>query len=110
VLARLAASRSAWNAPDIRGEVEQLIASDGVVVDATIRAELAADITARALERCVALLHREGVPEHIRALSSAHVLDVEADIAGRLAVRGAQAGRDVDLSGSPAPPRCPAAA
>ena len=34
VLARLAAGRSAWNAADIRGQVEQLIAATGVVTDA----------------------------------------------------------------------------
>ena len=34
VLARLAAGRSAWNAADIRGEVERLIAAAGVVADA----------------------------------------------------------------------------
>ena len=34
VLARLAARRSAWNAADIRGEVEQLIAAAGIVADA----------------------------------------------------------------------------
>jgi exodeoxyribonuclease V alpha subunit len=98
VVARLAAGKSAWNAPDIRGEVEQHIASEGVVVDAQVRAELAEDLTARVLERCVPLLHREGVPEHIRASTSAHVLDVEADIVGRLAVRGAEPGHDIDPS------------
>ncbi len=98
VLARLAAGKSAWNAPDIRGEVEQHIASQGVVVDSATRTELAEDLTARALERCVPLLHRDGVPEHIRALTSTHVLDVEGDIAGRLAVRGAEPGHDIDPS------------
>ena len=33
VLTRLGAKRSAWNAPDIRGEVERLIASVGVVAE-----------------------------------------------------------------------------
>jgi hypothetical protein len=98
VLARLAAGRSAWNAADIRGEVEQFIAGEGVVVDAAIRGELAEDLTARVLDRCVPLLQRSGVPEHIRALTSGHVLDVERDITGRLAVRAAEPGRDVDLS------------
>jgi hypothetical protein len=82
VLARLAAGRSAWNAADIRGEVEQFIAGEGVVVDAAIRGELAEDLTDRVLERCVPLLPRDGVPEHIRALTSAHVLDVEREITG----------------------------
>jgi thymidine kinase len=96
VLARLGAGRSAWNAADIRGEVEQLIARTGVVTEAAVRVDLAEDLTARALERCVPLLHRDAVPAHIRALTSQHVLDVEDDIAGRLAVRGAEPGRDVE--------------
>lgn len=92
-VARLGAGRSAWNAADIRGEVEQSIAAAGVVVDAVVRAELAEDLTARAWDRCVSLLSRDGhpvhLPEHIRALTSRVVLDVEADLAVRLAVRGA---------------------
>src|SRR3712207_4638393 len=50
VLARLAAGRSAWNAADVRGE-------------------LAEDLTARTLQRCVPLLVDDGtaVPEHLRA-------------------------------------------
>jgi conjugative relaxase-like TrwC/TraI family protein len=91
VLARLAAGRSAWNPADIRGEVEQLIAAGGIVVDAAVRTELAEDLTARALARCVPLLSRDGkpvaVPEHIRAWTSQPVLDVEADLAARLAAR-----------------------
>jgi len=65
VLARLGADRSAWNAADVRGEVEQLIARTGVVTEAAVRVDLAEDLTARSLERCVPLLHRSGVPEHI---------------------------------------------
>ncbi|MGI8681145.1 MAG: MobF family relaxase, partial [Mycobacteriales bacterium] len=89
VLARLGAARSAWNAADIRGEVEQLLARTGIVADPVVRRELAEDLTARALARCLLLLARAGVPEHVRALTSQHVLDVAADLAGRLAVRGA---------------------
>ena len=37
VLARLGARRSAWNAADVRGEVEQLIARANVVTDAAVR-------------------------------------------------------------------------
>jgi len=96
VLARLAAGRSAWNAADIRGEVEQFIAGAQIVVDAAVRAELAEDLTARTLDRCVPLLERDGVPEHIRALTSRHVLDVEVDLIGRLALRGADPGHDTD--------------
>ena len=37
VLTRLGAGRSAWNAADIRGEIEQLIAARRVVTDAAVR-------------------------------------------------------------------------
>jgi hypothetical protein len=87
VLARLAAGRSAWNAADVRGEVERLIAAAGVVTDAAVRIELAEDLTARALSRCVPLLSRDGAPEHIRAWTSGPVLAVEADLTARLAFR-----------------------
>jgi exodeoxyribonuclease V alpha subunit len=89
VLSRLAAARSAWNAADVRGEVEQLLAAAGVMVDAGVRIELAEDLTARAMARCVPLLDRDGagVPEHIRAWTSQPVLDVEADLTDRLAAR-----------------------
>jgi exodeoxyribonuclease V alpha subunit len=73
VLATLAAGRSAWNLADIRGGVERLIAAEGIVVDAAVRTELAEDLTVRALARCVPLLDREGVPEHIRAWTSTPV-------------------------------------
>jgi exodeoxyribonuclease V alpha subunit len=100
VLARLAAGRSAWNAADIRGEVEQVIAAGGIVVDAAVRAELAEDLTARAVARCVPLLTRDGaavpVPEHIRALTSRTVLAVEADLTVRLAARAAHPTADPD--------------
>jgi exodeoxyribonuclease V alpha subunit len=103
LLTRLAAGRSAWNLADIRGEVEQLIAAAGVVADASVRMELAEDLTARALACCVPLLSRDGmpvpVPEHIRAWTSQSVLDVEADLAARLAARGPRPAdvRDADL-------------
>jgi exodeoxyribonuclease V alpha subunit len=87
VLARLAAGRSAWNAADVRGDAEQLIAADGIVAAPAVRAELAEDLTVRALSRCVSLVDRDGVPEHIRAWTSQPVLDVETDLAARLAAR-----------------------
>jgi exodeoxyribonuclease V alpha subunit len=90
VLARLAASRSAWNAADIRGEAEQLIAAAGIVADAAVRTELAEDLTARTLERCLPLLSGEGVPDHIRAWTSRPVLEVEADLTARFAARSAE--------------------
>ena len=79
--------RSAWNAADVRGEVEQLLARTGIIADAAVRLELAEDLTARALDLCVPL-HEQPAPEHIRALTSRHVLDVEADLVARLAARG----------------------
>jgi hypothetical protein len=96
VLSRLAAARSAWNAADVRGEVEQLLAAAGIVVDAGVRTELAEDLSARAMARCVPLLDqdRAGVPEHIRAWTSHTVLDVEADLSDRLAARSAPARAD----------------
>jgi len=93
VLTRLGAARSAWNQADLRGEVEQLIARTGVIADPAVRAGLAEDVTARAAAGCVALLDRE-VPEHVRGWTSPAVIAAEADLAGRLAVRGALAGRD----------------
>ncbi|HEV7788226.1 MAG TPA: MobF family relaxase, partial [Pseudonocardia sp.] len=90
VLTRLAAGRSAWNAADVRGEVERLIAAEGIVADTAVRLELAEDLTARALDRCVPLVDREGVPEHVRSWTSRPVLDVEADLRTRFADRAGQ--------------------
>ena len=97
VVARLGARRSGWNAADVRGEVEQLIARTGLVAQAAVRLEMAEDLTARVLDACVPLLtHRDGtpwrgVPEHVRALTSAAVLAVEADITTRMIARAARA-------------------
>jgi exodeoxyribonuclease V alpha subunit len=102
VLSRLASRRSAWNGADIRGQVEQLIARRNIVADASIRCELAEDLTARTLAQCVPLLDRVGVPEHIRALTSRHVLDVEADLNSRLAARADTPCRAHDLASAPA--------
>jgi len=96
VLARLTATRSAWNQADLRGQVEQLLARRGVIAAAAVRAELAEDITARAAAAAVPLLARD-VPGHVRAWTSAQAIAVEADLAGRLAARGAAdavSGRD----------------
>src|SRR3954447_15415285 len=74
VLTRLAAGRSAWNPADVRGEAEQLLAADGIVTEPAVRIELAEDLTARALARCVPLLERDGAPidapAHVRAWTS----------------------------------------
>jgi exodeoxyribonuclease V alpha subunit len=90
VLTRLAAGRSAWNAADVRGEAERLIAAEGIIADPAVRLELAEDLTARALDRCVPLLDREGVPDHVRSWTSRPVLDVEADLRIRFAARAGQ--------------------
>jgi exodeoxyribonuclease V alpha subunit len=78
------ARRSARNAADIRGEVEKLIAASDVVVRGAVRRELAEDLTARVIEACVPLVHRDDVPEHVRALTSPDVLAVEYDLASQI--------------------------
>lgn len=96
ILSRLGARRSGWNAADIRGEAERLIARSDVVAEAAARLELAEDLTARTVAVCVPLLD-QGVPEHIRALTSRQVLGVEADIVERLATRPSGEPRPVAL-------------
>ncbi|RJS45262.1 AAA family ATPase [Nocardioides cavernaquae] len=81
---RLGAHHSAWNAADLRGEVEKLIASCDVVARGTVRRELAEDLTARALDACVPLVNRDDAPEHVRALSSPDVLAVEYDLVAQI--------------------------
>lgn len=76
-----------------------LLAQICVVADTAARSELAEDITARAVERCVPLLARTDVPEHVRALTSRRVLEVEADLIDRLARRGTEPARRVRLAG-----------
>jgi exodeoxyribonuclease V alpha subunit len=66
VLSRLGAKRSAWNAADIRGQVELLISSEGMIADPSVRIELAEDLSARAVAASVPLLG-DTIPEHIRA-------------------------------------------
>lgn len=90
VLTRLGAKRSAWNAADIRGEVEKLIPAVGIIADRSVRAELAEDLTARAVELCRPLRERGDVPEHIRNLTSGRVLDVEAKLIDAIATRALQ--------------------
>jgi conjugative relaxase-like TrwC/TraI family protein len=63
----------------------------GVVTAATVRIELAEDLTSRALAECVPLLDRPALPEHLRALTSRHVWDVEADLTARFVARAATA-------------------
>ena len=86
-LSRLGAHRSAWNQADARGEVEGLIATAGVIATGNVRRELAEDLTARVLQASESLLGREDVPEHVRALTSCHVLAVERELAERISRR-----------------------
>ncbi|HRI94541.1 MAG TPA: AAA family ATPase, partial [Nocardioides sp.] len=92
VLSRLGARRSSWNAADIRGEVERVVASLDIVTPTPVRRELAEDLTARTTAQCVPLLDRRDVPEHIRALTSQRVLEVEADLFTRLVARAEKVG------------------
>ena len=62
VVSILGAKRSAWNAADIRGKIEVLLAQTCLLADPAARIELAEDITARAADRCVTLLHRAMCP------------------------------------------------
>lgn len=87
VQARLGTRRSSWNAGDIRGEVEKIIASIDFIAEPAVRRELAEDLTARTVANCVPLLNRDDVPGHVRAFTSAAVLDVENDILDRLVRR-----------------------
>ena len=95
VISQLGATRSAWNTADIRGKAEVLLAQLGIVADSNVRIELAEDLTARVVDRCTQLLARPDVAEHIRALTSPRVLDVEADILNRLARRGQHPARSL---------------
>lgn len=99
VISQLGARRSAWNAADIRGKVEVLLAQTNLVAEPAARIELAEDVTARAAARCVRLLASPDVPEHVRSLTSRQVVTVEADLVGRLARRAAQPARHLRLQG-----------
>lgn len=92
MLSRLGNKRSAWNAADVRGQVEQLIARQGIVADPAVRIELAEELTARADSVSVSLLDYQGAPEHIRALTSHDVLAVEADLSASFAARASLPG------------------
>ena len=97
VLARLGAKRSAWNASDIRGHVEQWLAETGLVTEAAVRVELAEDLTARAIAMCVPLLDRDDVPEHVRALTSRQVIDAEDRITRLLGLSACAGGHGTQL-------------
>lgn len=108
VLTRLGARRSAWNAADIRGGVEQIIAGVDIVTAPAVRRELAEDLTTRAVDHSVRLLDRGDVPEHVRGLTSRRVLDVEQELTGRLIDRAEQDARPVPLGSFAVPGLDPA--
>ncbi|GGF36357.1 hypothetical protein GCM10011519_07330 [Marmoricola endophyticus] len=99
-LVRLGARRSAWNAADLRGECERIVADAGVIAEGPVRRELLEDLTARAVSASQPLLQRDDVPEHLRALTSRDVLAVEADIVERLATRAEHSGGREPLGSS----------
>lgn len=55
-----------------------------MIASSAVRRELAEDLTHRAVAACVPMLGREDVPEHVRALSSPHVLAVEHDLINQI--------------------------
>jgi conjugative relaxase-like TrwC/TraI family protein len=120
VISQLGAKRSAWNTADIRGKVEVLLAQTNLVADPAARIELAEDVTARAAARCVRLLTTPDVPgapdvpEHVRSLTSRHVLAVEDGLVRRLARRAENPAKRVPLQGRGLvrvdPPRPPSSA
>ncbi len=99
VVSLLGAKTSAWNAADIRGMTEVILAATCLIADTAVRTELAEDVTDRALEQCTRLINRPDEPEHVRALSSARVLEVEGDIIRRLSRRASRPARRVRLVG-----------
>ena len=81
VISQLGAKRSAWNAADIRGKVEVLLAQTDLVAEPAAR-----DRARRGRHRprrshaVSGCSPRPDVPEHVRALTSQQVLEVEADL------------------------------
>ena len=67
VLSRLGAKRSAWNAADIRGQVELLISREGMITDPSVRIELSEDLTARAVAASAGLTRRGVRPRKHRS-------------------------------------------
>ena len=99
VISQVGAKRSAWNTADIHGKVEVLLAQTNLVADPAARIELAEDVTARAAARCVRLLASPDVPEHVRSLTSRHVVSAEDGLVRRLARRAQAPARRVRLQG-----------
>ncbi len=107
VLTRLGARRSSWNAADVRGEVEKIVAAVDIIAAGAVRRELVEDLTGRTIDGCVRLLDRPDVPEHVRGMTSRGVLRVEEELVHRFTARAewpthparvgpVVAGRDLD--------------
>ena len=64
-----------------------------------MRHELAEGLTSRTVRRGVPLLARDDVPEHVRALTSRDVLDVEADLTTRFSTRAERPVIQVQVAG-----------
>lgn len=96
---KAAEMRSAWSVADLTDQVGHLVAASGVVGDSAALAELIDDVTARALEQSISLTDPEvgRIPESLRYLTSARVLDVDAEISARLATRVLTPAADAEL-------------
>lgn len=91
VLSAGARGRSTWNDYDIRGVVEEVLAAGNVVADRAVLDEIAEDVTARAKAASLRVVAAPA-PAHVRHMTSQEVVDLEAEIRGRLAVRSAVQG------------------
>ncbi|HEY5845630.1 MAG TPA: MobF family relaxase [Nakamurella sp.] len=82
--------KSTWNTYDPRGVVEELLAEQHIYGDDLVLAELAEDVTLRVLRSSRTVLpERPVVPGHIRHFTSDAVVQLERDLNGRFATRGA---------------------
>ena len=92
-------NRSAWSVADLTDQAAHLVAASGVVAGRVELGELVDDLTARAQARSVSLADpTDGVmPDALRHLTSAHVLDVDSEIHARIATRALRGGVDAKL-------------
>lgn len=100
VVAGLSGRRSAWNTADIRGAVEIELGRVGVIAGERALTELAEQITDQAAASCRSILDEPAsaaAPVQSRQWTSEHVVAVEADLAGRMAVRSAMGGQVREL-------------
>ncbi len=76
VLGSGARGRSTWCVFDIRGSVEEVLSKMDVFGDPAGYQEMAEDITARVLDKCLSVVEQQRVPEHIRHLTSESVIEL----------------------------------